>query len=144
MPPIPAPPSAREVLARYQQAMLDVNADDLADLYAPDAVHHFPFGFPGFPDRYEGREQVRAGYQKAWADHRVRLTEIHDVAVHQGADPEVIFGEYALSGTVKATGAPFALTGVLMIRVRDGLITETRDYMNALAVTTQLAGPAHT
>ncbi|MDQ0681224.1 putative Zn-dependent protease with MMP-like domain [Streptomyces achromogenes] len=42
----------REVLARYQQAMLDKCADDLADRYAVDAVHEFPFFFPGMPERY--------------------------------------------------------------------------------------------
>ncbi|HEX5497359.1 MAG TPA: nuclear transport factor 2 family protein [Mycobacteriales bacterium] len=110
----------------------------LADLYAPDAVHHFPFRFPGFPDRYDGREQVRAGYRAAWHSHPVRPTGIREVVVHQGADPEVIVGEFALSGRVTATGGPFSLNGVLMLRVRDGLITEVRDYLDALAVTTQL------
>lgn len=39
----------REVLARYYRAMVDKSADDLADLYAVDAVHEFPFAVPGFP-----------------------------------------------------------------------------------------------
>ncbi|MEU2780190.1 hypothetical protein ABZ646_47280, partial [Streptomyces sp. NPDC007162] len=67
---MPDPTSAnlgpREVLARYQRAMLDKSADDLADLYAVDAMHEFPFLFPGMPERYQGREEVRAGYRAAW------------------------------------------------------------------------------
>ncbi|MFI0715123.1 YybH family protein [Streptomyces inhibens] len=58
--------SAREILDRFHRAMLDKSADDLADLYAPDAVHEFPFLFPSVPERYEGREEVRAGYRAAW------------------------------------------------------------------------------
>ncbi|MGP3922345.1 hypothetical protein [Streptomyces sp. 8N616] len=57
--------SPRDVLARYHRAMLDKSADNLADLYAANAVHEFPFLFPGMPDRYQGREEVRAGYRAA-------------------------------------------------------------------------------
>ena len=54
--------SPREVLARYHHAMLHLSADELADLYAVDAVHEFPFLAPGRPTHYRGREEVRAGY----------------------------------------------------------------------------------
>lgn len=133
------PDTPRDVLARYHRAVLDASADDLADLYAPDGVHHIPFYAPGLPGRFDGREQIRAGYREAWADHPVRPTGIREVVVHPAADPEVIFGEFALTGTVRATGEPFELGGVLMLRVRDGLIVEARDYIDALAVTTQLS-----
>lgn len=141
MPETPAGP--REVLGRYRRAMLDVDADALADLYAPDAVHEFPFRVHGFPDRYHGREEVRAGYRTAWASHRVQLAGIRSVAVHEGADPEVVVGEHVLTGTVRATGAPFELAGILVIRVRDGLITEVHDYLDVAAVARQL-NPAAT
>ena len=49
-------------VTRYQQAMRRKSADDLAELYAADAVHEIPFQVPGFPPRFEGREQVRAAY----------------------------------------------------------------------------------
>ncbi|MGC5413307.1 nuclear transport factor 2 family protein, partial [Streptomyces sp. DT225] len=62
----PAARTPREVLTRYYQAMIDKSPDALADLYAVDAVHEFPFASPGFPPRFEGREAVRAGYRAAW------------------------------------------------------------------------------
>jgi ketosteroid isomerase-like protein len=130
--------SPREVLARYHQAMKDMNADDLADLYAPDAVHVFPFLAPGRPSEYRGREEVRAGYREAWAGRPVRLTEIHDVVVYETADPELVVGEWSATGTVAATGQPFALSGLLALRVRDGRIVEVRDYMDALNSARQL------
>lgn len=123
-------PGPRGVLERYYCAMLHLSADELADLYAVDAVHEFPFLAPGRPERYHGREEVRKGYQAAWDATSVRLEEIHEVAVHETTDPEVIVGEWAATGKVATTGHPFAASGLLVIRVRDGLIVHVRDYMD--------------
>jgi ketosteroid isomerase-like protein len=127
-------PGPREVLARYQRAMLDWSADDLADLYAVDAVHEFPFLFPGMPERYQGREEVRAGYRAAWGASPARPREIRDVVVHDSTDPEVIAVEQVVTGTVTTTGRAFSIPGLLVIRVRGGLITHVRDYMDGLGV----------
>jgi ketosteroid isomerase-like protein len=124
----------REVLTRYYQAMLDKSADDLADLYAPDAVHEFPFSAPGFPARFDGREQVRAGYHRAWDPAPIHLTAIEDVRVHETADPEVIVAEQRVVGTVGDEGRPLAVPGLLILRVRDGELVHVRDYMDALAI----------
>ncbi|MFE1951056.1 nuclear transport factor 2 family protein [Streptomyces sp. NPDC059524] len=130
----PSAPGPREVLARYRQAMLDLSADDLADLYAVDAVHEFPFLFPGMPERYEGREEVRAGYRAAWGASPARPREIREVAVHEGADGEVLVVEQIVSGAFATTGRSFDFPGLLVIRVRDGLIVHVRDYMDGLGV----------
>jgi ketosteroid isomerase-like protein/mannose-6-phosphate isomerase-like protein (cupin superfamily) len=124
----------REVLARYQQAMLDKSADDLADLYAVDAVHEFPFLSPGMPERFRGREEVRAGYRAAWGASPAQPREIREVVVQEGADPEVIVVEQTVSGTVTTTGRSFDLPGLLVIRVRNGEIVHVRDYMDGLGV----------
>ncbi|MFF7073889.1 nuclear transport factor 2 family protein [Streptomyces pseudovenezuelae] len=124
----------REVLARYQRAMLDKSADDLADLYAVDAVHEFPFLFPGMPERYEGREEVRAGYRAAWDASPAQPQEIREVAVHENTDPEVIVVEQIVSGTVTTTGRPFSFPCLLVIRVRNSRIVHVRDYMDGLGV----------
>ncbi|MFR9793811.1 nuclear transport factor 2 family protein [Streptomyces sp. MB22_4] len=124
----------REVLARYQRAMLDKSADDLADLYAVDAVHEFPFLFPGMPERYQGREEVRAGYRAAWDASPAQPQEIREVVVHENTDPEVIVVEQVVSGTVTTTGRPFSFPGLLVIRVRNSRIVHVRDYMDGLGV----------
>ncbi|MEU3518297.1 nuclear transport factor 2 family protein [Streptomyces sp. NPDC006654] len=124
----------REVLARYQQAMLDKSADDLADLYAVDAVHEFPFLFPGMPERYQGREEVRAGYRAAWGASPAQPQEIREVVVHENTDPEVIVVEQIVSGTVTTTGQSFDFPGLLVIRVRNSQIVHVRDYMDGLGV----------
>ncbi|MCX5265680.1 nuclear transport factor 2 family protein [Streptomyces sp. NBC_00199] len=126
--------SPREVLARYQQAMLDKSADDLADLYAVDAVHEFPFLFPGMPERYEGREEVRAGYRAAWGASPAQPQEIREVVVHENTCGEVIVVEQIVSGTVTTTGRSFDFPGLLVIRVRNSQIVHVRDYMDGLGV----------
>ncbi|MCX4450346.1 nuclear transport factor 2 family protein [Streptomyces sp. NPDC087866] len=123
----------REALAAYHRAMLDKSADDLADLYAPDALHEFPFTAPGFPPRYEGREAVRAGYRAVWGASPVRIDEVRTVSSYETADPEVIVAEHVVVGTIPA-GASFAVPGLLVLRVRHGLITHVRDYMDTAAL----------
>lgn len=119
--------AAREVLARYHQAMIDKSADDLADLYAPDGVHVFPFAAPNFPARLHGREEVRASYRQAWDSSPVKLATIEQVVTYDVADDTVV-SEFAGSGSVD--GRPITVRGVLAITVKDGLIAETRDYMD--------------
>lgn len=126
--------SAQRALRRYQQALRDMAADDLADLYAPHAVHELPFQLPGMPARLHGREQVRATYRAAWAATDARVREVRDIAVHATGDPEVVIAEQVVSGVLASTGTPFAFPGVLVIRVSDQLITHVRDYMDTFAV----------
>ncbi|OIJ93247.1 nuclear transport factor 2 family protein [Streptomyces colonosanans] len=127
--------SPRDVLTRYHRAMLDKSADDLADLYTADAVHEFPFlGFPGMPERYQGREEIRAGYRAAWGASPAQPQKIHDVFVHESIDPEVITVEQVVVGTVTTTGQAFSFPGLLVLRVRNGLIVHVRDYMDGLRV----------
>ncbi len=119
-----------EVLSRYYQAMLDKSPDDLADLYAEDAVHEFPFAFPGFPPLHEGREAVRAGYRAAWGASPARVQEVRRIAAYDTADPEVIIAEHVVVGTLTTKATTFTVPGLLILQVRDGLITRVRDYMD--------------
>ena len=130
----PAFRTPREVLACYHQAMHDKSADDLADLYAVDAVHEFPFTSPGFPSRYEGREAVRAGYRAAWGASPAQAEEVRQIAIHETADPEVIIAEHVVMGTLPTGRTTFTVPGLLILHVRGGLITRVRDYMDGLGV----------
>ena len=46
--------------------------------------------------------------------------------VHETADPEVVVFEFAYEGS--AGGQPFTIPCVFVVRVRDGVIVESRDY----------------
>ncbi|MFB6780951.1 nuclear transport factor 2 family protein [Streptomyces sp. NPDC056352] len=123
-----------EVLTSYHQAMLDKSPDDLADLYAMDAVHEFPFASPGFPPRYEGREAVRTGYRAAWGASPVQVLEVRRIAAYETADPEVIIAEHVVVGTLPTKATEFTVPGLLILRVRNGLIQQVRDYMDGLGI----------
>ena len=126
----------QDLLARYHRAMHDACADDLADLYAIDAVHEFPLLFPGMPARLVGREQIRETYGAAWAaaSQVVTLEEIRNVVVHQTTDAEVIIVEQEVTGTVSTTGRRIDAFGVLVMRVHEGLLVHVRDYLDALRI----------
>jgi ketosteroid isomerase-like protein len=46
----------------------------------------------------------------------------------------VVVAEIEYAGTVIATGAPFRVPAVFVLRVRDGLIVESRDYIDHVAM----------
>ena len=83
----------RVLLERYHQAMINFSADDLADLYAVDAVHEFPFRNPDGIQRLEGRDRIRDYYCELWSDPPVILAEINERATHQPS-PTMIINEW--------------------------------------------------
>lgn len=121
-------PAPRDLLAAFHRAMVALSADDLADLHAPDGVYELPLLTPGRPERYEGREEIRAGFGAAWYSTPVRVIEIRDVLVHETADPEVIIAEQVAAATIAGTGRGFAVPFLLVLRARGGLIVHLRDY----------------
>jgi len=51
---------------------------------------------------------------------------VSDVVVHETTDPEVVVAEY------RTRGPGFTAANVQVVRVRDGLITHSRDYHDHL------------
>ncbi|GHJ44604.1 hypothetical protein Cs7R123_19460 [Catellatospora sp. TT07R-123] len=104
---------------------------DLAQQYAPDAVVEIPFA-PPQPIRLVGREAIAAQLARAGT---LRLAfAVRDVVVHETADPEVIIVEYGYDLTDPATGHTAAVDNIQLFRVRDGLITYTRDFHDHRAI----------
>lgn len=121
--------------------------DELPGLYAEDTVVTHPFA-PAAAGPLRGREALRRHFAAA-AGLDLEMTA-RDVVVHTTADPEVVIGEFAYEGHVRATGRPFTIANVFVLRVRDGLIVESRDYADHLAFAAAtgrlaaLTGPANT
>ncbi|MGE0321131.1 MAG: nuclear transport factor 2 family protein [Polyangiaceae bacterium] len=126
--------SPRSLLSDYYQAMLLKSADALADLYAEDGVHEFGFATPNRPQKLFGREAVRGSYGAGWASHLLDIQRVENDFVMDGADPELVTAQWRAQATVIATGKHVQLTGLLVLRVRDGYIVHTRDYMDAVGV----------
>ncbi|MEO3823976.1 nuclear transport factor 2 family protein [Actinomadura sp. B10D3] len=118
--------SPREVFARLSAGISAGRWDELAALYAEDAVVEQPFALPPAPPRLEGRATIDRHFRAAGAgplELRAR-----DVVVHDTADPEVIVAEYGYEGRAATTGRTFSVANIQVLRVRDGLVVESRDY----------------
>lgn len=119
----------REVFERLIDGVSHRRWAELPGLYAEDAVVTHPFATPAGP--LVGREALRRHFAAA-AGMDLAMTA-RDVVVHETADPEVVIGEFAYEGRVTTTGRPFTVRNVFVLRVRDGLIVESRDYADHLA-----------
>jgi ketosteroid isomerase-like protein len=118
-----------EIVTAYHDAMSRKSPDALADLYAEDGLHEFPFG--GLPP-YQGRERIRDGYRASWGTSPAEVQEIRNVLIHHSTDPEVLVVEQET--VVKVGDRSITVPGLLILRIRDGLIVHTRDYMDATAI----------
>jgi uncharacterized protein (TIGR02246 family) len=126
---MPESPTPRAVFERLSQGISEGRWTDLADLYAEDAVVDQPF-LPSASAHIEGRETIRAHFAGA-AKTGLRLVA-RNVVVHQTTDPEVVIAEFDYD--ITATRGTGTAANIQVLRVRDGLIRETRDYHHHLAL----------
>ncbi|HJP73433.1 MAG TPA: nuclear transport factor 2 family protein [Pseudonocardiaceae bacterium] len=126
--------SPREVfLALINGVAAKQDPAEVAALYADqtDVTHPFePARAPALRTRDELREHFARGRQVRGAFDRKAV----DVIVHETADPEVIIGEFTYDGTNTNTGEHVRIPSIFVMRVRDGLIVESRDYTDPNAV----------
>ena len=122
-----------DVLAQRRHVILSGDADDFADLFAPDGVIEAPFAPPGAPARLEGREAIREYSRRVMASP-LRLEGFEVAELYQTQDPEVVIVEMRTKGTVTATGQSFAATSIQVLRIRDGQIVLFRDFADPRAL----------
>jgi hypothetical protein len=115
-------------LARAIKALQVGDTDGFSAIYAPDAIHEFPFAPEGAIRQLAGRDAI-AAYMRQLPD-RIRFGSLSDVRVREAGD-ELI---------VEATGhhrripddTPRDISYVWFITLRDGQVAHFRDYMNPL------------
>jgi len=123
--------TAVDVFGKLAQAGVEANdTGALLDLCADDVVFEFPFAPPGRPTRVEGKPAL-GEYLKA-VSGRTRMEGVSNLEIHETVKPEVAIIEMTMTGTVRATGAPYEQSYVVVLTVRDGLIARYRDYWNPL------------
>jgi ketosteroid isomerase-like protein len=125
------PETASEVFDRLIAGVNEGRWSELADLYDRDAIVDLPMMVPQRA-RIQGREEVRAHFTAA-AGGPLRL-RARNVIVHRTGDPEVVIAEYDYDVLNTATGREGTAANVQVVRVRDGLIVETRDYHDHLRI----------
>ncbi|MFC4906682.1 nuclear transport factor 2 family protein [Actinomadura gamaensis] len=123
---------AREVLEKFRRAAISQSVDEMNRVYAPDAVHEFPFTRPGVPPRLEGREAIVTFMAASWSAGPLKYERYRTLAVHDTGDPNTIVVEQEALGTSSTIGA-FALPNIVVLTVREGQIVHLRDYVNIVA-----------
>ena len=123
-----------EVFLRLVHGVCDRRYAELPDLYAEQTDVRHPMS-PYGDKPLLSRDALRAHFGGAGPQvAAVVRFEPANVRIHETADPEVIVAEFAYEGTVIETGEPFTVPCVFVLRVRDGLIVESRDYIDHLAM----------
>jgi ketosteroid isomerase-like protein len=124
-------PSPREVFLRLVHGVADENFDQLPELYGEVTDVRHPMATP---------EAAPLTSRRALQEHFTVPPEVReslpkrrvvDVVVHETADPEVIVAEFAYefsSPDDSTTKVPC----VFVMRVRDGRIVESRDYIDPI------------
>ena len=101
--------------------------DELAELYAPDAVVRHPFARDASA-LLTGREALRAHFARL-GSAGLHLHAREPVVTHETGDPEVLIAEFTYAGTDGA-GRALEMAACFVWRVRDGLVVESRDYLD--------------
>ncbi|MGV9350198.1 nuclear transport factor 2 family protein [Streptomyces spiralis] len=127
-----APTSPADLYRHSLRLLLDKDIAAWVALWAEDGLMEFPFAPDGWPRRLEGKEAI-ATYMRHYPDH-IDLHDFPDLRIHQTTDPATIVVEMRGVGRLVESDAPFDMTYIAVVTVRDGHITSYRDYWNPLAV----------
>jgi uncharacterized protein len=124
-------PSPREVFLRLVHGVAAEEYHALPELYAERTDVRHPM-WPGGTPPLTSRDDLRRhfGAAAAGGDATVLRFRPENIVVHETQDPEVIVAEFEYRGTMHATGETFAIPCVFVMRVRDGQIVESRDYVD--------------
>ncbi|MEU5261342.1 nuclear transport factor 2 family protein [Amycolatopsis sp. NPDC021455] len=122
------PKSRRGVFEQLVYGVCDKVGPDLAELYGePTHVTH-PFQ-PGSAV-VRTREELRTHFGQA-AAMGVDF-EVADLVTYEGTDPEILIAEFAYQGSYG--GRPVRIANIFAMRIRDGLVVESRDYGDHLGI----------
>ncbi|MCA2216069.1 nuclear transport factor 2 family protein [Jidongwangia harbinensis] len=122
----------RETFLRLVNGVCDGPYEDLASLYAEQTHVTHPF-HPLAPPPLRSRGELHEHFTAPAPVARTLNRKPVDITIHETADPEVIIAEFAYQGRVDETGEAFTVPCVFVMRIRDGLIIESRDYIDHIA-----------
>lgn len=105
--------------------MLAGDIDGFVAMYAPDAVHEFPWAAAGAVARLDGRDAIAAYLGQATG--RITFGPLTDVHVHEVGD-ETVFR--ATGHHRRPDGTPQDIDYTGFITRREGKVTLYQDYMN--------------
>jgi ketosteroid isomerase-like protein len=124
-------PSPREVFLRLVHGVADGRLDELPDLYGEVTHVRHPMASPE-PEPLTSRSALREHFTvPPGVRGPLPKRRVVGVVVHETADPEVIVAEFAYEFTLP-DGSATKVPCVFVMRVRDGRIIESRDYIDPI------------
>jgi ketosteroid isomerase-like protein len=105
--------------------------DLLAELYAVDARVTHPFHPEHSNTTTIGREALRAHFANVPQPGVAVSSSVADWTLHTTADPQLVIAEFRYVGRID--GRSLNTRCIFVVRVVDGLIVESRDYIDHLA-----------
>ncbi|NUP46555.1 MAG: SnoaL-like domain-containing protein [Catenulispora sp.] len=124
--------TTRETVELLLRTIIEGSRDDVADLYAEDVVISNPYAPDGVPNESRGNAVLRERMNRF--QQFLAYDKVEDITIHETTDPQVAVVEFTLVGRLLPTGQAFQLRAVNVMRIVDGLITESRDYTDGLRV----------
>src|SRR5689334_5460499 len=120
-------------LAEAFDSLAAGDVDGWASIYAPDAVHEFPFAAAEQRRRIEGRDAIAARLHEVFDAEkgRLRFGSFDNVRVREAGDEVIVEGD-GHHRTVD--GTPVEIRCAWIITRRDGRVTHFRDYMNPVTL----------
>ncbi|MGI8335375.1 nuclear transport factor 2 family protein [Actinomadura scrupuli] len=123
--------SPREVFLRLVHGVADGKFGELPDLYGEVTDVRHPMATPE-SEPLRSRRALREHFTvPPEARESLPKRRVVDVVVHETADAEVIVAEFAYE-FISPDGSPAKVPCVFVMRVRDGRIIESRDYIDPI------------
>lgn len=122
----------REVFLELVTGVAEGRWASLPQLYADEThvVHPFhPLG--GEP--LTSRDELRTHFTVPEGAPPVPRRTVENIVIHETSDHEVIVAEFEYHGDAAGTGERVVIPAVFVMRVRDGEIVSSRDYLDHLA-----------
>ena len=117
-----------DLLHRLRQAVDDHDLDAVAACFAPGYRNETPV----HPSRgFEGREQVRANWQRIFTG----LSDVTATVLRTALDGTTVWSEWELAGT-RRDGSPQLLRGVIIFCTSQTEFTSARFYLEPVETTT--------
>jgi steroid delta-isomerase-like uncharacterized protein len=119
-PQAPKTADPASIVAAFVRAWERNDTEEIVQLFSEDAVW-----YDAYPaNKFETRKEIRSQLER-YSRH---LSDISIEVLHQATEGDVVFQERVDHGL--RDGKPFSVAAVCVFRVRDGKITENRDYWN--------------
>lgn len=131
---------ADEVLDRLLTALVAHDMDGFADCFAPGGSIEFPFAPPGYPERIDGQDDIRA-YMSRYPE----IVDVREVVTQRRLhteQPGTVVVEFELGGVGVANQRPYTLKYIAVITVGAEGIEDYRDYWSPAAAEEALSAPA--